>query len=136
MNIFKKLYLYFKWRFSKTSIGHESEDNEILCSLSIEITKDGKYNIICDWPNFDNETSGSSLENAAKYYAMMIRTISCGAMEVDILDTLKNCDKNNPYNILFVHNVLIELININKQSYDINQELHKPLILPTNVFKQ
>ena len=54
------------------------------------------------------------LETIARFYALGIHAVNSGLLEADIIETLKNHDTSNPYNSLFVHNVLIEIINIEK----------------------
>ena len=67
---------------------------------------------------------------------MGIHAVNSGLLEVDIIETLKNHDTSNTYNNLFVHNVLIEIINIEKTIREKNPTYHKPVISPLNVFNE
>jgi len=50
-------------------------------------------------------------------------------------NTLKKYHKQNPFDSLFVHNVLIELINIEKLHKKEDLSHYLPMISPTEVFK-
>ena len=52
-----------------------------------------------------------------------------------MIDTLKNFDQSNPYNSLFSHCTLVELINLEKIKKAKNTNLTKPVISPLDVFK-
>ena len=48
---------------------------------------------------------------------------------------LKNYDPSNPYNSLFSHCTLVELINLEKIKKARNSNSDKPVISPLDVFK-
>lgn len=106
-----------------------------LSCISFEINEDGTINIICDWPDFNDE-SITGLEAVARYYALAIHAVNAGLLEKDIIGTLKQHDTSNPYNNLFVHNVLIELINVEKTIRERSPAYQKPVISPLNVFNE
>lgn len=111
------------------------EISQPLSYISFEINKDGTINIVCDWPDFNDENI-TSLEVIARYYALAIHAINAGLLERDIIGTLKQHDTSNPYNNLFVHNVLIELINVEKTIRERSPAYQKPVISPLNVFNE
>jgi len=113
----------------------EPEISQPLSYISFEINKDGTINIVCDWPDFNDENI-TSLEAIARYYALAIHAINAGLLERDIIGTLKQHDTSNPYNHLFVHNVLIELINVEKTIRERSPAYQKPVISPLNVFNE
>ena len=121
MNISKKLYSFFKKPQEKPEI------DDLVGSITFEINKDGTINIICNWPDF-NDDNTDQISGIAKYYALSILAINSGFLEKDIIDTLKKINTNNPYDNLFTHNVLVELIHIEKNKRDNNHSLKKPII--------
>lgn len=107
---------------------------EDLSSITIEINNDGTLNIVCYWPDYDEDNS-SSINGVAKFYALAIHALNSGLLEYDMIDTLKNYDQSNPFNSLFSHCVLMELINLEKIKKNKNANLDKPVISPLDVFK-
>lgn len=127
MNIFKRLYSFFK----KTQ--EKSETDDLIGSITFEINKDGTINIICNWPDY-NEYNIDQIPGIARYYALSIVAINSGFLEKDIIDTLKKCNTDNPYDNLFTHNVLTELIHIEKNKRDNDPSLKRPIISPLEAF--
>jgi hypothetical protein len=105
-----------------------------LASLTIEVNQDGTMNILCDWPDFD-ENNAESIKNISNYYALAIHALCNGYLDEDIIDTLKCYDKDNVFNALFAHNNLIEISNVQKLSGWKNKDTDKPIISPLEVFK-
>lgn len=105
-----------------------------LASLTVEVNIDGTMNILCDWPDF-NEDNAETLKNVSHYYALAIHALCNGYLEQDIIDTLKCYDKDNVFNALFAHNTLVELVNTDKLSKWKNTDEDRPIISPLNVFK-
>jgi len=128
MNIFKKLYKYFNKKPPEIV-----QDNPIMSSLSIGINKDGTINIVCDWPEF-NDDNAKTIDPIARFYALTIYSLNEGLLENDIMDTLKKHEVSNPYNTLFVHNTLLELIRLQKLKKNYKSSNH-PIISPLEVFK-
>ena len=52
-----------------------------------------------------------------------------------MIDTLKNYDQSNPYNNLFSHCTLVELINLEKIKKHRSSNGDRPVISPLDVFK-
>lgn len=127
MNIFKRLYSFFKKPQDK------SETDDSIGSITFEINKDGTINIICNWPDF-NENNVDEISGIARYYALSILAINSGFLEKDTIDTIKNYNSDNPYENLFAHNVLAELIHIEKNKRDNDPTLKKPIISPLEAF--
>jgi len=123
---------FFKRLFVKKPVANIEQSNSVIASITIENNHDGSLNITCDWPEF-NVDNYDSMPNVAKAFASSIYSINNGILAKDIIDTLKNHDKTNPYNSVFVNNVFSELINMEKYSA-INQS-YNPLISPLEVFK-
>tara|TARA_B100001778_G_scaffold247838_1_gene208039 strand:+ start:5472 stop:5873 length:402 start_codon:yes stop_codon:yes gene_type:complete len=128
-NFIKNIFSLFK----STTIEEEpSPVVQKLASLTIEVNPDGTMNILCDWPDF-NENNAESIKNISNYYALAIHALCNGYLEEDIMDTLKCYDKDNVFNALFAHNTLIEIGNVKKLSEWKNTD--KPIISPLEVFK-
>lgn len=127
MNIFKRLCSFFKKPQEK------SETDDLIGSITFEINKDGTINIICNWPDF-NDDNTNQISGISRYYALSILAINSGFLEKDIIDTLKKCDTGNPYDNLFTHNVLAELIHIEKNKRDNDPGLKRPIISPLEAF--
>ena len=123
------------FNFFKKRKAEKPEMPKALSCITFEINEDGTINIVCDWPDFTDENV-KSLETIARFYALGIHAVNSGLLEADIIETLKNHDTSNPYNNLFVHNVLIEIINIEKTIREKNPTYHKPVISPLNVFNE
>lgn len=110
------------------------EMSQALTCISFEINKDGTINIVCDWPDYD-ENNCDEINGAAKFYALAIHALNSGLLEYDMIDTLKNYDQSNPYNNLFSHCTLVELINLEKLKRQRDFNGDKPVISPLEVFK-
>ena len=127
------MFNFIKKIFTKAKKTEETAEK--LSSLSIQINKDGTINIVCDWPEFD-ENNSQTIVSSARFYALAIQAVNEGLLEKDIIDTLKNYhDTSNPFNSLFVHNTLVELINLAKSKNNKNPLLNKPIISPLDVFR-
>tara|TARA_A100001201_G_scaffold128863_1_gene114051 strand:- start:115 stop:501 length:387 start_codon:yes stop_codon:yes gene_type:complete len=113
---------------------NKEEFNPDLSTITIEVNNDGTLNIVCYWPDYD-ETNADQINGAAKFYALAIHALNSGLLEYDMIDTLKNFDQSNPYNSLFSHCTLVELINLEKIKKAKNTNLTKPVISPLDVFK-
>lgn len=126
LNFFKKLLFINK--------PTEAIDKPIsvVSSITIENNHDGSLNIVCDWPEF-NVDNYENMTTVAKAFAASVYSLNNGLLSRDIIDTLKNHDKTNPYNSLFINNVFSEIINIEKYA-SLNQS-HSPLVSPLEVFK-
>lgn len=120
-------------QYKKPSI-KPSNNSQTICSLVVEVNTDGSINILCDWPEF-NVNNAKSIRNISYYYATAIHALNNGLLESDIIGTLNNYDKSNEFNGLFVHNTLVELINIEKQIRKNNTDFTKPVVSPLNVFR-
>lgn len=105
-----------------------------LSTITIEVNKDGTLNIICYWPDYD-ENNADEINGTAKFYALAIHALNSGLLEYDMVDTLKNYDQSNPYNNLFSHCTLVELINLEKIKKHRSSNGDKPVISPLDVFK-
>lgn len=127
------MFNFIKKIFTK-STEETLEATERLSSLSIQVNKDGTINIACDWPEFDNNNA-KAISGSARFYALAIHALNEGLLEKDIIDTLKNYDTSNPFNSLFIHNTLVELINLEKSKNNKNPLLNKPIISPLDVFR-
>jgi len=123
-------------RFRKPTIYIQEElpEQQKLASLTVEVNTDGTMNILCDWPDF-NEDNVESIKNVAHYYALSIHALCNGYLETDIIDTLKCYDKDNVFNALFAHTTLVELVNAEKLSKWKNTNTDSPIVSPLNVFK-
>jgi len=125
------MFKYIKNIFSKKTNKLDTQD---LPSITIEVNDNGSLNILCNWPDFD-ESNASDINGSAKFYALAIHALNSGLLEYDIIDTLKNYDNSNPFNSLYSHSTLVELINLEKIRRSKNTNLEKPVISPLDVFK-
>ncbi len=125
------MFKYIKSLFAKKkNLKFDSE----LSTITIEINKDGTLNIICYWPDYD-ENNSDEINGTAKFYALAIHALNSGLLEYDMIDTLKNYDQSNPYNNLFSHCTLVELINLEKIKKHRSSNGDRPVISPLDVFK-
>lgn len=102
------------------------------CSLEIEMNYDGTINIICSWPEF-NEENKAHLNYLANYYAMMIDALNSGFLNKEIINTIKNYNTNNSMDILFAQNVYYKITELNflKKEQEKNSS---SVIKPSQVF--
>lgn len=130
-----KILKIFSWKNqTKQQKIDTNKDQEKVCALIFQVNKEGSINIICEWPDFDINNS-STIRDIAFNYANLINALSSGLLEKDILNTMKNCDQSNPFNNLFYRNVLVEILNIQKeQNFSYLKKL--PLVSPISVFKE
>lgn len=119
-----------KLLFPKKDITENSIKSSKIARICIEANNDGTINIICDWPNF-SEKNQKSIQGMAKFFAIAIDAINSGILEQEIISTLNNHDKSNPYNTLFVHNTLVELLYLAKSK---ERPSNSPIISPLDVF--
>lgn len=136
--MFKKIFDWIMMNFHKTAKPVVEQkpiipDKKFLCSLNFELGFDSKMNITCYWPDL-NELNENTIKLIADQYAQMIFIVDNGLSKKDIIDTLYDVHTtNNPYDIFFVQEVLDKWV----EYYDKAQsKSSKPLIRPTNVFKQ
>lgn len=123
---------FFKKILTKQPSDTIDKPSSIVASITIENNTDGSLNIVCDWPEFTVDNY-ESMTGVARAFASSIYSINSGILAKDIIDTLKNHDKTNPYNAVFVNNVFSELINMEK--YVSTDQTYSPLISPLEVFK-
>lgn len=144
--MFKKFLVWLLSRFQTSAIEKPNEntiekqqpspiipDKKFLCSLNFELGFDGLINITCYWPELEN-LNEPAIKLIAEQYAQMIYLIDNGLAKKDIIDTLYDVHKaNNAYDIFFVQEVLDKWV----EYYDkVQSKSLKPLIKPSNVFKQ
>ena len=65
---------------------------------------------------------------------MRVGLINKGYLHKDIIETLKQCDNDNPLNTLFVENTLVEIVNLKKFSNNTLKD-SVPVISPLEVFR-
>lgn len=120
--------------FYKNKEDTKNTNSKRISSITFEVNTEGNIGILCEWPEFNSQNS-DLVKDVAQYYAMMLYSINNGILEKEILKTLKNCNKSNPFNFLFYENVVMETMLIDKQRqlHHINNE---PLISPIQVFKE
>jgi hypothetical protein len=135
--MFKRI---IEWIYKKTRPEQQKNtttpiivDKKFLCSLNFELGFDGFINIQCYWPDLDT-LDEIMIKRIADQYAKMIYAVDSGLSKKDIIETLYDVhNKNNPYDIFFVQEVLDKWV----EYYDNEQSKNfKPLIKPSNVFKQ
>lgn len=128
--MFKNLVKLFCFSEDKTNKTENTIKSSKIASITVEANDDGTINIVCDWPDF-SEKNQKSIEGMAKFFALTIDSINSGMLENEIISTLYNHDKNNPYNSLFVHNTLVELIYLAKSK---KRPSNLPIVSPLDVF--
>lgn len=108
-------------------------DKKFLCSLNFELGFDGLVSIKCYWPELE-KLNEQAIQLLAEQYAQMIYSIDNGLAKKDIIDTLYDIHTtDNPYDIFFVQEVLDKWVEYYDKAQSKNS---KPLIKPSNVFKQ
>ena len=128
------MFKFIKNIFKPKPTVDESPVIQKLASLTIEVNNDGTMNILCDWPDFD-EDNVESLKNISQYYALAIHALCNGYLQEDIIQTLKSYDKDNVFNALFAHNTLVEIANTEKLSNWKKDDNDRPIISPLEVFR-
>jgi hypothetical protein len=133
LNLIKQLldqknFLYKKNQHKETPTTKESP-----CSLEIQMNLDGTVNIICSWPEF-NDDNKKIMSHLANHYAMMIDALNSGFLSKDIIDTLKNHETENPMDTLFAQNVFYKIAEINFLKNHQNHDNHDALVKPSQVF--
>lgn len=117
---------------SKTSIDHD-DTNKAPCSLELQMNADGTVNIICSWPEF-NQDNKKSMSYLADNYALMIDALNSGFLSSEIISTLKNHVKDNPYDTLFAQNVFYKIAELNYIKN--HQNTNEPLVKPSQAFNK
>jgi hypothetical protein len=117
---------------SKQQLNTDHDKEKAPCSLEIEMNYDGTINIICSWPEF-NEDNKAHLNYLANYYAMMIDALNSGFLNKEIINTIKNYNTDNNMDILFAQNVYYKITELNflKKEQEKNNSSY---IKPSQVF--
>lgn len=125
-----------KWLFPKPEIKEKTtnlDNKKFLCSLNFELGFDGIVNITCYWPDLE-KLDEKSIKLIADQYSKMIFAVDSGLVKKDIIDTLYDVHlSNNPYDVFFVQEVLDKWLEYYNK---VQAKNSKPLIKPSNVFKQ
>lgn len=111
-------------------------EQSYVSKLEFGINLDGTIDIICHWPEF-NDNNSKSLLNIAYFYGMAIHAINNGLLHKEIIETMRQTAQLNEFDNLFVHNVLYKLYELEKsQQFQRNINLaNEPLVAPLSVFK-
>jgi hypothetical protein len=117
---------------SKQQLNTDHDKEKAPCSLEIEMNYDGTINIICSWPEF-NEDNKAHLNYLANYYAMMIDALNSGFLNKEIINTIRNYNTDNNMDILFAQNVYYKITELNflKKEQEKNNSSY---IKPSQVF--
>lgn len=119
-----------------SSTTNEENDQDIICSLEVQMNEDGTINIVCGWPDFALENK-SSIPTIAYQYALVIDAINSGMLSKEILDTIKNYQSDNTMDILFAQNVIYKLSEMSfLRKQNSNKIRTEPVVRPLEVFKQ
>lgn len=120
--------------FSQKDNQNKNKNKNISCSLDIQMNVDGSINIVCYWPEF-NENNKDQIISLANNYALMLDAINDGLLRPEIISTIKNYKSYKSYDILFSQNVYFKLMELSylKQKSSIEQNM--PVIRPSQVFK-
>lgn len=114
----------------------EENDQDIICSLEVQMNEDGTINIVCGWPDFTLENK-SSMPTIAYQYALVLDAINSGMLAKEILDTIKNYQSDNTMDILFAQNVIYKLSEMSfLRKQNSNKIRTEPVVRPLEVFKQ
>ena len=105
-----------------------------ISAINFLISYDGKVDIVCEWPIF-NEENSDKIKDVAYFYAIAIYALNNGFLKKETINTLKKHNKENPFDSLFIHNVLTELINIEKLQKKEDLSNCLPMVSPIEVFK-
>ncbi len=120
-------------RNTQIDTSHLNKKSQSPCSLEIQMNLDGTVNIICSWPEFDDDNK-KIMSHLANHYAMMIDALNSGFLSKDIIDTLKNHETENPMDTLFAQNVFYKIAEINYLKNHQNNNSHDALVKPSQVF--
>lgn len=126
LNLLKKIFCKKK--------DQKQSQKDYVSAINFLISYDGKVDIVCEWPIFD-ENNSDKIKDVAYFYAIAIHALNNGFLEKETINTLKKHHKQNPFDSLFVHNVLVELINIEKLHKKEDLSHYLPMVSPTEVFK-
>jgi len=112
------------------------KQNETSCSLEIQMNNDGTLNILCSWPEF-NENNKDKMIAVANNYALMIDAINKGYLSTEIISTIKNYKSHDAYDSLFAQNVFYKITELNylKEKNLSNKINNQPLVRPLTAFK-
>lgn len=103
------------------------------CSIEIQMNADGTINIICSWPEFD-QNNKKAMTYLADNYALMIDALNSGFLSSEIINTLKNHVTDNPYDTLFAQNVFYKMAELNYIKN--HQNNHDPVVRPSQAFNK
>lgn len=109
-------------------------ENKSPCSLCIEMNFDGTINIVCSWPEF-NDNNKKHLNYLANYYAIMIDALNSGFLNKEILKTIQNHESHNSMDTLFAQNVYYKIAELNFLKKE-QEKSFSAIIKPSQVFNK
>jgi hypothetical protein len=122
--------IFYTNKKNKTSL-----KNNFMCSLNFELNYDGSINIVCYWPNFNNDNL-ESMGIISDEYVSLLTAINSGALKHEVESTLNYLtEKGNLYDNIFINMCLVKISEYDKKNIFMTPT-NIPLIKPSNVFKQ
>jgi len=111
------------------------KNNNFLCSINFELNYDGTINILCYWPEF-NDNNVENIKIVSTDFSMLIYMINNGFLKDDIIETFQHLiNQDNPFDDVFISSVLNNISEHTEKHKQILSDMD-PIIKPTNVFKQ
>jgi hypothetical protein len=102
-----------------------------MCSINFELNSDSTVNIVCFWPDF-NENNTDTMDYVSQEYASLIFMITSGFFNSEILKTLDSLiNENNPNDYLFINSILKNWAKL----LDLQKKHSEPSVRPLMVFK-
>lgn len=113
---------------------NKDEKNPFMCSINFELNYDGTINIICYWPNFNNNNM-DKIAPVSLEFSTLLHMINTGMLKTEIVNTLNTLtDKSNKFDNMFINMCLLKLIEYSEKDNLITS--YEPLVKPSSVFKQ
>lgn len=129
------MFNFFTKANNSLNLKAKEEKENVLCSVSIELTHDGAIDLRYFWPKFD-ENNKEHIVTIAYRFGRLLYMINSGLLEKDMVDTLSNPkDKNNIFDREFTKNVLTEWLQAMDEELN-NRSNSDPVVSPSNVFGQ
>lgn len=126
------MFNFIKKLFNKKP--NKTDTTSFMCSINFELNHDGTINIICYWPNFD-QNNMDKIAPVSLEFGTLLHMINNGMLKTEVINTLNSLtDKSNNFDNIFINMCLLKLIEYSeKENSTISCD---PLVKPSSVFKQ
>lgn len=129
-DIVKKISKVFQSKSDETKLNASLTNDNILCSVHIELNYDNEISIRYFWPKFD-KINQEHIDTVANSFGTLLFLINNGHLKADMVETLSHTvDPNNEFDSQFTESTLMQWLNL------LSATKNDPIVSPSTVFGQ